>query len=86
VPLTAQAPRLLAHADEQQADSCIHPHIARALEHAVAVIVGYTSSVGVITLANPGVPAFERAVRVAFRIRRRQEKEGQLSMNSLSDR
>ena len=35
----AQAPRLLVHVDEQQADVGIDEQIAQALEHAVAVVV-----------------------------------------------
>jgi hypothetical protein len=60
--------RLVVHGDEQQADVRIGEDVAKALEHAVAVVIGKGKLVVAGHAYKARHPAFERAIRLALSV------------------
>ena len=74
VPLTRSRCGLPVHVDEQQADVGVDQHVAEALEHAVAVVVGKRQLVGRGDAHEARRSALERAVGPPFRVGGREEE------------
>src|ERR1043166_7670862 len=70
-----QSTRLLSKADEQEADLGIDAQIAQALEHSIAVVIRKNQKVGRGNAHKSRRAAYERAIRPAFGIGRRDEEE-----------
>src|SRR5262245_25710663 len=64
------------HGDEQQANMRVHNHIAEALEHAVAVVIGKRHLRGIRNAHESRHATLERAIGPPASVGGRQEKIG----------